>query len=415
MSDAMTTTHGRTVRLALRLSAAVMVSAAAAMGDEPPGVASERVLLDAQLRAERGRLLTIDAGTLSYEDHRGSVRSRPRSDFVGFLTPSDDASAPALTFLELTDSQRFVGRLIGGVEPVAGGEAGVQWDSSVLGPMVVSLENIRLIVLMPRIRPAVAVPDHEDAVVMANGDVVTGFVERIGESVAVETGTGVLQIPVQRVAQVRLATPGARSEGAMLWTSDGSVLGVGELRTNEIGDFLIGPEPGAERPWSSEDPGAGAVRLPPASVLAAAFDAARLAPLASLDIREQGPTGGRRWTPPARIGEPGQLRLADVELPGPMRVVWSLPRGASRFTVHAQLPATARTWGDCEMIVSAGAAGQEPTELLRRSIDAQNPSAELTTPIPPGSGELIITVQPGPYGPIQNRVLLRRGLILLER
>ena len=56
------------------------------------------------------------------------------------------------------------------------------------------------------------------------------------------------------------------------------------------------------------------------------------------------------------IGPAGQLHLADVQIPGPMRVVWSLPPGAERFAVQAVLPPAARTWGECELIVAAGRA-----------------------------------------------------------
>jgi len=251
--------------------------------------------------------------------------------------------------------------------------------------------------------------------VLTNGDRVAGFVESIGAEVRIDSDGRMVAAPLERVADVRLANPRVPPSGVMLWLADGSVVRAGAMSTDRFGVLTVEPiVPGGRR---AADASAAGLRC--ADVLAAAFDAGALTPLASLAIVEQGPLPPRRWGEPARVGAMAAAALgaADVELPGPMRARWSLPLGASRFGADVELPSDCRVWGDCELIVSLVRPGQEGVELARVRLDAASPEARMNVELPrPGAGPamLELRVEPGASGPVQDRVVVHRGLVVVE-
>jgi hypothetical protein len=95
-----------------------------------------------------------------------------------------------------------------------------------------------------------------------------------------------------------------------------------------------------------------------------------------------------------------------------MRVEWTLPAGASKLGTIAELPPSARVWGDCEVIVEA-VSGARATELARAHLSGATPSAEISGSLS-GATKLRVTIDAGPSGPIQDRVVLRRPMILIE-
>ena len=108
------------------------------------------------------------------------------------------------------------------------------------------------------------------------------------------------------------------------------------------------------------------------------------------------------------------LKLAAIEIPGPMRITWLLPEGSLRLGLEAELPEESRLWGHCNLVVSAAVDGRE-SELARRTLSQDTPTTDLSIEVPDGAESLSIAVEPGRYGPIQDRVVLNRAMLLVAQ
>jgi len=117
------------------------------------------------------------------------------------------------------------------------------------------------------------------------------------------------------------------------------------------------------------------------------------------------------------------MGAADIELPGPMLVEWSLPASAARIAGWAELPRECWTWGDCTVVVSLASAGDQSSagskELFRETLSSERATAEFNllidaTTLNARERVLRVEVLPGDRGPIQDRVLLRRVLLLCQ-
>ena len=81
----------------------------------------------------------------------------------------------------------------------------------------------------------------------------------------------------------------------------------------------------------------------------------------------------------------------------------------------AELPEDCRTWGDCVLVMTVG-SGEHPRELFRAGLNAANPRAEFNLALPKSDGRstaLTVTVEAGAFGPIQDRVVLERAVLLM--
>ena len=66
-----------------------------------------------------------------------------------------------------------------------------------------------------------------------------------------------------------------------------------------------------------------------------------------------------------------------------------------------------REWGDCEFLISV-----DGVEVLRHHLSSETPSFPFLVDTP--GRILTIEIDPGRYGPINDRVLIRRPLLLVE-
>jgi hypothetical protein len=183
-------------------------------------------------------------------------------------------------------------------------------------------------------------------------------------------------------------------------------------------------ERGSESAAGASRESAG-VELELSEIGALAFDASRLVALGSLSARVEG-VSARRWTPPVVVG-PAQgvaLGAADIALPGPMSAEWMLPQGASHVSMRLELPESARVFGDC--VVRVEIAGEEasgvthrlssesPSAMVRLAIGAAIGDALGRAPSAEGVRRLVVRVEAGERGGIQDRVVIRRGLVLVD-
>jgi hypothetical protein len=391
-----------------------------------------RLILDRQLNATEVSVTSIDGGEVRWVDSAGRPRARSIRELLAVIDPEggllpegvrrqvvESLGAP---LVETTDGQRLLARL---------GETDTddQIELTLVGGqrVRVSVEDIAS-VTSPRAvfgSPPSPAPDGQaidDVVELTNGDVVSGFVASLGTHVSIEVEGRAQQIPLADVARVRLANPRRAGSGTRVWLDDGTILGAGPITS--AGEALITFDLTLGRPSGagSEADLETSVRVPLSRVAGIVFDAGSsgVRPLASMRPEAYAPTGDRRWTPAPITGDGSQavLGAATIELPGPMRVRWALPEGARRLAGVATLGETPGPWADCSVSVLLSAGG-ETIELARARLRPSQGDLAFNVELPDAlAGEarsLEVRVDAGAYGPIQDRVLLERVLLLVER
>lgn len=395
--------------------------ACAALADPP----LRRVLVDRRLSGRLVEVVALDGRTITYVDAGGLVRTEPNTEFVALLPgrsegvepPAPARPAPALW---LTDGQRFAGALRRGE---AAGET-VRWEHPVFGPIDVPLEIVSRVRLLPpgdlAAEPQGPAPEGRDVVTLRNGDRLAGFLESLGDLARIDVDGTRHEASADLISEVTLANPPVAPSGMTAWLRDGSIVAVTSVRTSRTGELRLRPRISATdaAPSEAEPAPSGSSGLTGHDLVAVAFDAADLVALAAIPVRSQRPVGDRPWSEPITPSDRDDSLLwaPDLTIPGPMTAEWSLPQWAAFLGAEAHLPASMWAWGDCELVVSLVAEGSPPAELARYRLNAEHPVATISVPLAGSRQRLLrITLEPGLYGPIQDRVILRRPIVLLSR
>lgn len=385
-----------------------------------------RVLIDASLNQREFALTSItDEHVIGIE--RGTQRRTfLRHEVIAILPPlmkSGEIMSDPIAWrdrslsdtrpqgrLDLTDGQVFPGNLW----PAGSAPDHIGWETRLWGSSAIPLELVASVRLTADSDPGR--PDTrqlpgatQDTVWLRNGDRLVGFVDSIGETINIETDRAQppTSIPSERVAAVTLSSRTLPPQGVRLWLYDGTVAASGVIRVSGPGTAAELTEPRSRR----------AISLDPGLIRAVLFDASRVVPLAQLGQPRVQAGPRRRWAAPPIIGEvaAAPLGAARVELPGPMECEWDLPEAAVRFAALCELPPASRVWGDCEVVVEVRSSAGASTELFRARLHAQSPMAELNIALgePAPGRTLRVSLLEGPSGPIQDRAVLWRPLLLL--
>lgn len=392
------------------LTAALLSAAlsAGAIAQDAGGLASvaqaprpKRVLLDMDLRASVIEPLSIDQRSIVFNDASGRAREVRSSQVAAILPLTDDAirGSESEGLLILTDGQRFPGRR----SRAPAGQDMIGWEHAILGAVSAPLDVVseaRFSLYLPTGEPVAIEPSLKDQALLLNGDRIVGFIDSLGDPIVIETDAGDLSLPADRVAGARLANAREPARGVVLWLDDGAVARVDSLESDGRGGAAV---------TLAESQSA---RLTLEQIVGAVFSAERLRPLAQIEPDTQTPIADRPalldrvsaeddfWTP-AVLGAP------DILIPEPMEAVWTLPETAMRFGAVARLPRSSWVWGDCELVIIV-----DEKEVLRERLNRARSSIEFAVPL--RGRTLTIRLEPGAYGPIQDRVILERALILLS-
>ena len=386
-----------------------------------------RLLIDRNLDRQLVELVTIDGNVIRFIDASGRAVTAPTTQFVA-LAPIDqwtDANAATNVFrrsgivsrpgiLELTDGQRFVGT----ASVVSAGEESLAWNYARLGLLAVPLENIRRVVL-PRIMTAnQAMPpledSDEDVLRLTNRDTLRGFIVSFGSDTSIELSDGsTIVTPMNVVDEMTLANPDEAPEGVRVWLTGGNVVDVESLRaisgkadrieaTLEAGPIVA--LSAASVPSEADDQPVGLrFEIDRNQIEGINFDTQTLVPLASLPSNSP--------DRPLVIDSIGVAALGarSILMPGPMRTTWTLPRGTSRLAITAELPLESRAWGNLDLIVLVDGVERE-----RHTLSAQSPEAHIRLDLA-SARELTLELDEGQFGPVQDRVELREGILLIGR
>lgn len=415
-----------------------------------PGARGELIFSDARgVPRELSRTKVLALGPSWWTD----PQSRPQGEAVGHA---------GLGLLVLTDGQR----LPGGLSPTGAAGEALAWDHPRLGRVVVPLDRVSEVELaepgarreptpgapargedgreIPAARPVVETPlappptdRSRDTVELANGDRLAGLVERIGKDVVVSSGAAAAKattVDIARVRRIWLANSAAAPVDAMVWLADGTVVGAKGFTITpgeplRLGDWGAPGTPGASEAGIGQGAGGaggggGAAPYTVEEIAAAALLPRRVKALSDLTVREQTAPAGRKLVRGLRVSDdafrpralPAPLGARDIELPSAMTVEFALPAGASKVSALIELPEASWTWGDCRVKVEAvgGVGGSGPGGvLLDTRLNPHTPAAKLAAALPAGATGLRVSVEPGERGIVQDRVLIRRGLVLM--
>ncbi len=346
---------------------------------------------------------------------------------------ANDAASTSIHggMLELTDGQRLPGSVLPD-EPGTGTEVELAepstprdrlaWEHAWLGRIEVPLDRISQVLLQVASASETdeTLQSKSDVIVLTNGDVIEGFVTGLGNPVTLEVEvdarTTELELPLDRVAAVRIVAPVQPASGWRVWFRDGTVLDVASLHVGDdgfmrlrfgeghVGAQRLGPPPEKMKKLHED-------------VAAIVFAPQAMVPLASLAPKGVSGPAYRYVIPPPRTldGDAGpaarrsaverQWPAPSVEFRGPMVAHYELPPESSRFVCDAILPESSRTWGDVQLIVRC-----DGEEVGRFEINAASPVASINAPLP--GSELTIELAEGRNGPIQDLLVLRNPMIL---
>ena len=385
---------------ALIASPNTLTSAKAAEAQDSAAVADRFLIVPRGLGAEAVRLAAIDSRTIEYRVGDGSMQRMPIDQCVALVSLDEEGNASEMGILELADGQRLPGQAISGQDAASDS---LVWDHPTLGRLRVPLDRIRAVAFLAGARPPGE--SDADAVLLTNGDRIEGFVIALGDPIVidmvVETQTEQLEIPRERVESVRLVTPRQTPVGRRVWLTDGSIVDVQQLLLTDDGFVRL---TGLPLVAGDKD-----VRLRLTDIAAVLFDPAGLSGLAQLKPNRIDGPSTRYSLPAPKLLQASEapLGLADVEIRGPIRVRYALPSKQMQFAAEAVLPPSAREWGDFDLIIRV-----DDREVLREHLSADRPVVAINTEL--RGSQLTIELAEGAYGPIDDRIILRRAMLLAE-
>ena len=344
----------------------------------------------------------IGAARLIHRDGEAGWASVPREQCVALLDPDALVVARRQGWLQLADGQRFPGQALSGSR--SDKDVLVWIQSSWLGRMEVPLNRIEWVTFVGGAE--VPEPGDGDVLQLANGDRLEGIVTQLGDPIIVEVLSGetsqggVVELPLDRVAAVRMVTPGQRPQGNRLWLIDGTVVDANEVMLGDDGFFRVDG-----LPFVVDDP---AKRIELAAVAAVQFDPEGMVPFASLaPFRVEGPPTRYVVPEPVVLDELAPLGLGRVSFRGPVSVRYLLPEGAIYLSAEAQMPLLSRSWGDCDLVIRV-----DDMEIFSTTLNARQPTASIGVPL--SGATLTVEISEGSAGPIQDHVVLLRALVLIE-
>lgn len=388
--------------------------AAPALGQRGEAPSSpERVLIDRSLARSVVRVAGFAGASVSFVPGEawpgGTVRTRQFTDLVAIVGVGEptEAARAGTSVIELVDGTRLLGTLAPGGGGSRAGETGVA-QGTCLGDVGFDLDHLARVVFDATASPAAVAPGDADVVELANGDRMEGLVATLWPLVIEDAGDAgkKTELPPERVRQVVMSNKRRESGLSRVWLRDGSVVNVSSFVRGE-GGVLAGE--------ARVDGNDGVFRFaaPPDRVLALVMSGTRLVPLSQIGVSSYRPAGGRRWAPgPSVVG--GAVLGAgglggDIELSGPMTASWKLPKGSARFSAGVELSRGARSLGMCTLVVE-----WRGKEIARVDMNGTRASGEVVASLDGGEGELVLTVQAGTRGPVQNDVVLRQAMVLVE-
>jgi len=250
----------------------------------------------------------------------------------------------------------------------------------------------------------------DDLVIMRNADRVTGFIESIGPKILVSVDDSLVELDLDRVEQIFIANDPEPIGGTYLRFSDREILRVIGFDYAPQTPIEISIDPTS---LGLHDTGTTDWRFDPGSLEALWVDDAsqRVFALSEIEPESIETMGDRVWVPAPVVmnQDASHEALRSVDFHSPARVRYPMPAGASRFACSIEAPI--EIWTDCVVRIIADRNGRE-RQLFEQRLNADSPDAGINVQLPSGTETLIVEIDPGEHGPIQDRVLMHQPRIL---
>jgi len=351
-------------------------------------------------------------GTAQIRDARGGVSMLALSDIASawrvsrktpqIVSPATDSEssevaaapiAPLLWTVQLTDGQQFLGTLVPApnVDSVTLAiPATLLAETATTNAITLPLERIsRAWKGAGWPKGALRAPSESsrDVLWLANGDVMSGFLAEFGpvikiepqtSSTATKSATKAQEVAMDAAAALWLTNPATPVSGMRIGWQDGSVMTSASCIVQE--------------------------RVCRVSLTAAKGVDVQYA----LDEVQWILPDAASWRTLSAEGS-GSIVVANAEgvlLREPGTVSWPVKPGESHFVAQVSLPPSCFDWGDCTLIVRV--LGSSPKEVARVHLDAETPRHRLHVSLA-GATAIECTIDPGPSGPVQDRVQFSRA------
>lgn len=363
--------------------------------------------IDAALGPD-GSLTAADGG-LALPGSLALLGPDGRALIAGRQTRPSFRSVGGQSEMVMADGQRFPGSLAGAFTDPSGGMR-VVWKHLGLGAIDAPLDRVAGLSLQGG--APIPVAQASDVVRLANGDMIEGVVERIGEVFVIEKDGQRREIPIDRIASCAFVTSPVPQLPVRVWQADGTVIDGTELRP--VGDLafaLAGPH---------LLPGRSLVVLTAEELHGAMFaggSEARMVPLAALAPKAESASDVRLATQSPRAPEAldanPPLGLASLEVRGPVRLVYEVPKGSERLVGQLSVRDRLRQWAHAPVVVKQGSR-----ELLAATLDASTPSLALDLRLDPAlagaDAALSIEIGEGERAAIGDVLVLDRAMLLVR-
>ena len=309
----------------------------------------------------------------------------------------------------MADGQRIPGSLAGAFTDPDGAMR-VVWKHLGLGAIDAPLDRVAGFSLQGG--APIPVAQASDVVRLANGDVVEGVVERIGEVFVIEQDGQRREIPVDRIAACGFVTSPAPQLPVRVWQADGTVMDGTELKpVGDLGFALVGPSlmPGrslvvftAEEMHGALIGAGGGVRVVPLAARAPLVQ-----PASDVKLATSAPRA------PEVLDTNAPLGLAALEIRGPVRLVYEVPKGSERLVGQLSVRDSLRPWAHAPITVKQG-----DRELVSATLDAATPTLALDLRLDPAlagpDAALSIEIGEGQRAAIGDVLVLDRALLLVR-
>lgn len=337
-------------------------------------------------------------------DDSGVIRSEKGVDIgataLAWSPVSDETTTmdrPPFAMTRLSDGQiiiaAFGGFHEGPVGPV------VRWKHPGIGLMDIPVERTSFIQVQPMSQPPIA--NASDEIVLRNGDRVTGFIESFGEPIVIETDGKKREIPSDRIAGLSLVSKSPTIGAVRVWLTDGSVIDGSSIAGVVGGGFVL--------QGMSLINNRSSLPIEAEEIRCVSQSPKRIVPLSALKAQVLPPTAialPRAQYPAPKISlTDDPLGASAIEVRGPERLIYEIPKGFSVLNAHIEIPPSVRPWGDCVVVLR-----QNSHEIGRYPLSIKNQSAQIMVSVQPGPLEFEIEEAGG--GPIGDIVILRRAILI---
>lgn len=370
-----------------------------------------RVMIDRSLSRSSIRVTGYTGASVTYVLGEawpgGSVRTKQFADVAAIIGVGErmEPARAGTSLVELVDGTRLLGSLEQPIEGARAAESGIA-HATAIGDVPFDLDHLSRIVFDATAEVTPIAPGDADVIELANGDRMEGLVATLWPLVVEDAADASkkTELTPDRVRQIVMSNKRRESGLSRVWLRDGSIVNVSSFVKGE-GGSLAGE--------AHVDGAQGVFRLSVGAdrVLALVMSGTKLAALSEIPVSTYRPGAGRRWTPGPSVvgGAMGGALGGDIELCGPLTAEWELPKGSARFSAGVELSPGARSLGACTLVVE-----WRGREIAKVALSDETPSGQIIAPLEGGEGKLVVRIESGIRGPVQNTVLLRQALVLVE-